>query len=169
MKRTLRAVTLLPLSPPPLARTRDAKSNRRWRDGGGTGVVSVRIGLPDVLVYSPLSLLREASEVCMPRLPGNQRTIMELLAKRGRLHAYEVKRILRGEIGHGSVYAALSAIQAKGLAEAEWELPGPSGSTGGPPRKYFTLTAAGREALLADTQAERRRRRRRSPLVSESG
>lgn len=40
----------------------------------------------------------------MVDLSKNQQLIAELLAKRKRLHAYEIKKILQGTLGHGSVY-----------------------------------------------------------------
>ncbi len=83
----------------------------------------------------------------MPDLPRNQRTVAELLSERGRLHAYEVKQLLLGEIGHGSVYQALAAIEQKGFATTHWQLPTESSEGGGPPRKYYELTALGREIL----------------------
>ena len=82
--------------------------------------------------------------------------MLDVLAQAGRTHAYDVKRSLKGRIGHASVYAALSAMQAKGYLTAEWELPGTGGSSsGGPPRKYFEVTAEGRR-VLAETQAASR-------------
>lgn len=72
---------------------------------------------------------------------------MDLLADRGRLHAYAVKRALRSRVGHSSVYAALAAAQAKGFLRSEWELPDGGRPASGPPRKYYELTAAGRRAL----------------------
>ena len=98
----------------------------------------------------------------MPRLPTMQRHVMMTIADRGRVHAYEIKRILKGVVGHASVYAALSACQKKGYVTAEWSIPGETGSEGGgPPRKYFELTADGRQALeeaAAEEQAEERTR-----------
>jgi DNA-binding PadR family transcriptional regulator len=92
----------------------------------------------------------------MPALPEMQCHVLTVIAERGRIHAYEIKRILKGVVGHPSVYAALSACQAKGYVTAEWSIPGETGSEGGgPPRKYFELTAAGRKAL-AETEAEER-------------
>lgn len=89
----------------------------------------------------------------MPRVPRVQQVVLEVLAESGRTHAYEVKRVLKGRVGHASVYAALSAVQAKGYVTAEWELPGAGGApAGGPPRKYFEITAEGRQ-VLAETQA----------------
>lgn len=98
-------------------------------------------------------------------LARNYRLIMEVLEERGRTHAYEMKEILRDEIGHGSVYGALSAIQAKGYVTVEWSMPGEDGRPmGRPPRKYFELTAVGREAL----ERERSRQPRPQPHGEEA-
>ena len=84
----------------------------------------------------------------MRRLPRVQRAILEVVEDRERVHAYEIKRILMGVVGHASVYAALTACQGKGYLTAEWSIPGATGSEGGgPPRKYFELTEDGRRAL----------------------
>lgn len=77
----------------------------------------------------------------------NQRLIAELLAEHGRLHAYEMKKILEGVMGHGSVYGTLSALKAKGFVETEWQLPGKGSEGSGPPRKYVSLSGLGQEAL----------------------
>lgn len=107
----------------------------------------------------------------MADLSTNQRTIAELLLARGRMHAYEIKQVLAGSLGHGSVYQALGAMQRKQLVEAEWELPGTGSSGGGPPRKYFTLTPLGRElvhlATLKDHAEARAARRPASPPPAE--
>lgn len=92
----------------------------------------------------------------MAGLPRVQQAVLEVLAQADRTHAYDVKRSLKGRIGHASIYAALSAMQAKGYLTADWELPGTGGSpSGGPPRKYFEITAEGRRAL-AEPQATSR-------------
>ncbi len=107
----------------------------------------------------------------MRPLPRTQRAVVEVIAEHGRIHAYEIKRVLKGVVGHASVYAALSAVQAKGFATAEWSIPGATGSEGGgPPRKYFQLTAAGSKAL-DDARAEDRARQpaaRRGQATAEA-
>ena len=106
----------------------------------------------------------------MVDLSKNQQLIAELLGKRQRLHAYEVKKILQGVLGHGSVYQALSAMEAKGAVTSEWELPGKGSEGGGPPRKYFQLTTLGKDLLeianardRATARAERRTKRSSTP------
>lgn len=103
----------------------------------------------------------------MQRLPRNQLLCAELLADYGRLHAYEIKTLLVNGPPSGSVYQALSGLLKKGYVTAEWELPSPDpDARGGPPRKYFELTALGHQALASERAAElaeRRARLRRAP------
>lgn len=44
---------------------------------------------------------------------------MEVLAERERTHAYEIRRILKGVLGHRSVYPSLSIIEAQGYVTTE--------------------------------------------------
>lgn len=100
-------------------------------------------------------------------LPRTQHEVIAVLAERGRSHAYELKSLLRGRVGHSSVYAALSALQAKGYVRAEWAIPGDQSESSGPPRKYFELTADGREAL--DLSERVRARMAQDGKVSSTG
>jgi len=63
-----------------------------------------------------------------------------------RLYGYDIVRILRRHdglmIGDGTVYPILSRLKADGLVRATIE-----DSPDGPPRKYYEMTRAGREAL----------------------
>jgi PadR family transcriptional regulator, regulatory protein PadR len=63
-----------------------------------------------------------------------------------RLYGYDIVRILRRldglMIGDGTVYPILSRLKADGLVRATIE-----DSPDGPPRKYYELTRAGRQAL----------------------
>jgi len=90
----------------------------------------------------------------MTDLSRNRQLLAELLHERKRLHAYEMKRLLAGTLGHGSVYQALSAMEAKGAVSSEWELPTAGSEGGGPPRKYFELTKLGGELLEIAQQRE---------------
>jgi DNA-binding PadR family transcriptional regulator len=78
-----------------------------------------------------------------------------------------MKRILQGRVPHASVYAALSALQAKGYVRPEWAIPGEGSEGGGPPRKYFELTGEGRRVFAESQSAQRaatgRRVARRQP------
>jgi DNA-binding PadR family transcriptional regulator len=104
----------------------------------------------------------------MRRLPRVQQAVLDVLIERGRAHAYEIRGLLKGQVGGASVYAALSSLQAKGYVMAEWELPEErETSHGGPPRKYFELTADGRRALAATQEQTRLASRRRGPAALE--
>ena len=63
-----------------------------------------------------------------------------------RLYGYDIVRILRRHeglvIADGTVYPILSRLKADGLVRATIEE-----SPDGPPRKYYELTRAGRDAL----------------------
>jgi len=47
----------------------------------------------------------------------------------------------------GTVYPALRRLEAAGLLEAEWEKPSIAQAEPRPPRRYYKVTRAGREAL----------------------
>lgn len=69
-----------------------------------------------------------------------------------RLYGYDIVRILRRHqglmIGDGTVYPILSRLKADGLVQSTIE-----DSPDGPPRKYYELTHAGRDALTEMNQA----------------
>lgn len=66
-------------------------------------------------------------------------------------YGYEMTRRLRGRgldvVGEGSIYPALGRLQRDGLVAEEREA-----GNGGPPRKVYRLTDAGRAALLEWTE-----------------
>jgi PadR family transcriptional regulator PadR len=69
-----------------------------------------------------------------------------------RLYGYDIVRLLRRldglVIADGTVYPILSRLKADGLVRATIEE-----SPDGPPRKYYELTRAGRDALAEMNQA----------------
>jgi PadR family transcriptional regulator, regulatory protein PadR len=69
-----------------------------------------------------------------------------------RLYGYDIVRILRRHeglmIADGTVYPILSRLKADGLVQATIE-----DSPDGPPRKYYQLTPAGRDAITEMNQA----------------
>ena len=69
-----------------------------------------------------------------------------------RLYGYDIVRILRRHegliISDGTVYPILSRLKADGLVRATIEE-----SPDGPPRKYYELTRAGRDALTEMNEA----------------
>ena len=73
--------------------------------------------------------------------------------KESELHGYELKKRLREVLGplssvsFGSLYPALARLEHNGLLEAEWAL-----SDNNRRAKFYTLTAAGRKRLKAETE-----------------
>src|SRR5262245_683500 len=69
-----------------------------------------------------------------------------------RLYGYDIVRTLRRHdgliISDGTVYPILSRLKADGLVRATIE-----DSPDGPPRKYYELTRAGRDALTEMNEA----------------
>ena len=78
--------------------------------------------------------------------------ILRTLARGGELHGYEIansiEQLSEGilQVEEGSLYPALQRMLLKGWVTAEW------GVTAGNRRaRYYTLTAAGRKQLKAET------------------
>jgi len=80
-------------------------------------------------------------------------SLLGLLA-RGEAYGYELARALEqsgiGAVPGGSLYPALLRLERAGHLRAEWRA-----GDGGPGRKYYALTAAGRRALDRDARAWR--------------
>lgn len=78
--------------------------------------------------------------------------ILRLLAARGELHGYAiVKELLslgRLVAGESTVYPVLKRLQSDALLSARWVE-----AEGGPPRKYYAVTATGRK-FLCDARRE---------------
>ena len=68
------------------------------------------------------------------------------LLSRGDAYGYEIaSRLAKGiEMGEGTVYPLMRRMQADGLVDTYLKE-----STAGPPRKYYRLTAPGRESFAA--------------------
>ncbi|PPF36057.1 PadR family transcriptional regulator [Pseudoclavibacter sp. AY1H1] len=85
---------------------------------------------------------RQASEMLKGTLEG---IVLAILAKRS-AYGYEITSWLREQgfvdIAEGTVYALLVRIEQKGLVDVE-KVP----SEKGPPRKVYTINAAGTEYL----------------------
>jgi PadR family transcriptional regulator, regulatory protein PadR len=78
--------------------------------------------------------------------------ILKTLARGGELHGYEIANSIQQisdgilQVEEGSLYPALQRMLLKGWVTAEW------GVTAGNRRaRYYTLTAAGRKQLKAET------------------
>ncbi|HLK59249.1 MAG TPA: helix-turn-helix transcriptional regulator [Chthonomonadaceae bacterium] len=90
-------------------------------------------------------------------LKGNTPTLLMAVLQEGPLHGYAIAREIERrsgdalQLGEGSLYPALRALERDGLVISRWE-PRPSG----PARKVYELTEAGHRALAARTQSWRR-------------
>ena len=70
------------------------------------------------------------------------------ILSRGERYGYDIVQALAGGealvIKEGTIYPLLNRLKAEGLVDAEWQ-PSPEG----PARKYYTLSEAGSERLVA--------------------
>ncbi len=70
----------------------------------------------------------------------------------GRLYGLEIIRFLEGEsrlvLAEGTIYPILNRLRAEELLTSEWVE-----AEAGHPRKYYALTAAGRDRLIQMAQA----------------
>src|SRR4051812_17741773 len=71
--------------------------------------------------------------------------VLTLLARR-ESYAYEIASTLAAavDMGEGTIYPLMRRMQNDGLVDTRLV-----GSNGGPPRKYYRLTSAGRTAFVA--------------------
>lgn len=82
---------------------------------------------------------------------GRTPTLILAVLADGPRHGYSIAREIerRSEalvkLGEGSLYPALMALEQGGLVEGTWETP--PGGSGGPARKVYRLTEAGRAEL----------------------
>jgi PadR family transcriptional regulator, regulatory protein PadR len=71
---------------------------------------------------------------------------------RGRLYGLEILRFLEGEsqlsLAEGTIYPILNRLRAEGLLTSEWVE-----AEAGHPRKYYSLTTAGRQRLRQMAEA----------------
>lgn len=71
---------------------------------------------------------------------------------RGRLYGLEIIRFLEGQsqliLSEGTIYPILNRLKAEGLLTSEWVE-----AEAGHPRKYYSLTDAGRQRLVQMAQA----------------
>lgn len=85
-----------------------------------------------------------------------RRTLQILLAlAEGPLHGYGIKQSVEdrtgGEVrlGSGTLYEAVHRLEEEGRIQEVTAPPG-EGSSGGPPRRFYALTPAGRNALAEE-------------------
>jgi len=82
-----------------------------------------------------------------------RRTLQILLALGdGPLHGYGIRHAVqeatggRVRLGSGTLYEAIQRLEADGLI-GEVDAPDDARESGGPPRRFYALTSAGRSAL----------------------
>lgn len=88
----------------------------------------------------------------------------------GEFHGYEIAKRLKVDAdaklltAYGTLYRALGRLEEMGMLESRWEDPQLPAKDGRPPRRLYTLTAAGeaarREAITAPRDAPARGRRK---------
>lgn len=89
-------------------------------------------------------------------LKGNTPTLLLAVLQEGALHGYAIAREIERrskdalQLGEGSLYPALRALERDGLVISRWE-PQPAG----PARKVYALTEAGHGELAKRTQSWR--------------
>ncbi len=83
---------------------------------------------------------------------GSLELCMLALLLRGERYGYEIAQGLGATaglaVGEGTIYPLLSRMQREGLIASRWRE-----SPAGPPRKYYSLTEAGRAAFEAKAGA----------------
>lgn len=83
--------------------------------------------------------------------------VLQTLQTMGALHGYGIARRIEqvsGEqvlLNQGTIYAALVRLQNRGWIDAEWGV-----SDNNRKAKFYSITAAGRKQLAADTEYWRR-------------
>ena len=84
----------------------------------------------------------------MAGLSAIQFEVLSAVAALGKPHIYRVMQNVSSRTS--SVYAAVSALQARGVLRAEWEQDAP---TGRPQRKLAELTPLGQQVLQGEIAA----------------
>ncbi|WP_197683960.1 PadR family transcriptional regulator [Allokutzneria albata] len=91
------------------------------------------------------------ADASMGWLRGTLELVLAAVLAEGDRHGYALtQRIAElglGTVRGGALYPVLGRMEAAGLVEAEWVA-----GQGGPGRKVYRLTAAGRERLVAETE-----------------
>ena len=83
---------------------------------------------------------------------GSQSFILLILAQ-GRSYGYELRQRLQEDFGYqrvadpGALYRLLRDMEAAGFIESTWDIAGT-----GPARRYYQLTASGRQELAASAE-----------------
>ena len=81
-----------------------------------------------------------------PRKPSVGTVMVLHAVARGHLHGFDIQE--ETGLSSGTVYPALERLEAAGLVESSWEEPETARREKRPPRRYYGITAAGKEALI---------------------
>jgi PadR family transcriptional regulator, regulatory protein PadR len=91
------------------------------------------------------------------------------LQRRGKaeFHGYAIAQSLQDEtgarelLGHGTLYKALDRLERRGFLTSYWENEATAAAEDRPPRRLYTITAAGQRALAEAVAEERQTTRGR--------
>ena len=134
-EKTLAQVSVLPtpscLPPPALSRPQQAAREKALRGKG----LSATLRCMALGSQRRTELLRGVLDLCLLAVMDE-----------GPAYGYEMTKRLRDRglaiVGEGSIYPLLGRLERDGLVETYW-----AASNGGPPRKYYRPSSAGRMAL----------------------
>ena len=102
----------------------------------------------------------------MTRLGTTQLKVLEAIAG-GTGYGFDVMD--QAGLASGSVYPALSKLEKSGLVRSRWEAASVARREKRPPRRYYEITAPGREALAGALAQARDLARSLAKAVKESG
>ena len=96
----------------------------------------------------------------MPRVSLSAAAVL-LAITRGSRHGFDIMNA--AALPSGTVYPVLARLEERGYVRSKWETPSIAQKDRRPPRRYYTITAAGRDALAASIEHYRTLGHRMSP------
>jgi DNA-binding PadR family transcriptional regulator len=90
-------------------------------------------------------------------------TAVLLAISRGSRHGFDIMDA--AALPSGTVYPVLARLEERGYVRSKWEPPSTAQKDRRPPRRYYTITAAGREALATSIEHYRTLGHRVSPTA----
>jgi PadR family transcriptional regulator, regulatory protein PadR len=97
-------------------------------------------------------------------LSDNAAVLLQAVA-RGHAYGFELMEV--AALPSGTVYPLLRRLEARGLVRSRWEDSAEAIGAARPRRRYYQVTAAGREALPAALERLHARRRAMEQLLGE--
>jgi PadR family transcriptional regulator PadR len=88
-------------------------------------------------------------------------TAILLAMTRGSRYGFDIMEA--AALPSGTVYPVLARLEERGYVRSKWETPAIAQKDKRPPRRYYTITAAGRDALAASVEHYRTLGHRMSP------